>query len=233
LWLVFNFGRIDDFFVGIGDINSSFLPKIESAIPAQPSPGKDSEINHEDSSRNPAIHANSAIIDTPTDILPTTSEAEIAEQENKAMLTRNNAALDAQLEERPLAKKQEELQDHDNASTSACVKEPSPKPGNLPKKPLLKNDDHELERLGKVGYSHGILSYCFRAKLVQLLDEVHSRFFSAHAARLPENTRRKTALSPKTYDVTVGPVLNIEWSCACSDLFKSIEHHSSATFGSF
>ena len=149
--------------MGIGDINSSFLPKIESltpAIPAQPPPGKDSEINNEDSSRNPAIHANSAIIDTSTDILPTTSEAEIAEQENKAMLTRNNAALDAQLEERPLAKKQEELQDHDNAqqaSTSASVKEPSPKPGNLPKKPLLKNDDHELERLGKVGYSHGTL----------------------------------------------------------------------------
>lgn len=76
------------------------------------------------------------------------------------MLTRNNAALDAQLEERPLAKKQEELQEHDDvqqASTSACVKEPWPKPGNLPKKTLLKNDDHELERLGKVGYSYGML----------------------------------------------------------------------------
>ena len=113
--------------------------------PSQPSPGKG--INNGD--------------DLPsTDIVPTTSDAEIAEQENKAMVTRNNAALDAQLEERPLAKKQEELQDHDNAqiaSTSACVKEPSPKPGNLPKKPLLKNDDHELERLGKVGYSHGTL----------------------------------------------------------------------------
>ena len=74
-----------------------------------------------------------------------------------------------------------------------------------------------------------MVPYGFRAKLVQLLDEVHSRFFSAHAARLPENTKRKT----KTYDVTVGPVLNIEWSCACSDIFKSIEHHSSTTFGGF
>jgi RNA polymerase II subunit A-like phosphatase len=76
------------------------------------------------------------------------------------MLTRNNAALDAQLEERPLAKKQEELQEHDDAqqaSTSTCVKEPWQKPGNLPKKTLLKNDDHELERLGKVGYSCGML----------------------------------------------------------------------------
>lgn len=156
--LVLNFGRIDDFFVGIGDINSSFLPKIEPltpAIPAQPLPGKDSEsVNNGDSSRNPAVPSNPAIIDTSTDTLPTTSEAAIVEQENKEMLTRNNAALDAQLEERPLAKKQEELQDHDDeqqASTSASVKTPSPKPGNLPRKALLKNDDHELERLGKVG----------------------------------------------------------------------------------
>lgn len=76
------------------------------------------------------------------------------------MLTRNNAALDAQLEERPLAKKQEELQEHDDAqqaSTSASVKEPWLKPENLPKKTLLKNDDHELERLGKVGYSYGMI----------------------------------------------------------------------------
>lgn len=153
--------RIDDFFVGIGDINSSFLPKIEPLAPAistQPPPGKESgTINNGDSSRNPAARAD------PVDAspaVPFTNEAEIAEEENKAMFTRNNAALDAQLEERPLAKKQEELQEHDDAqqaSTSACVKEPSPKPGKLPKKALLKNDDHELERIGKVRYSHDIL----------------------------------------------------------------------------
>ena len=80
------------------------------------------------------------------------------------MLTRNNAALDAQLEERPLAKKQEELQENDDtkqASTSASVKEPWVKPENLPKKTLLKNDDHELDRLGKVECSYGmLLSQC-------------------------------------------------------------------------
>lgn len=129
------------------------------------------------------------------------------------MLTRNNAALDAQLEERPLAKKQEELQEHDDtqqASTSACVKEPWLKPGNLPKKTLLKNDDHELERLGKVGYSYGMLIVS-ELILVQLLDEVHSRFFSAHAARLLEKTRRKTGPVPKTYDVTVCLDLDMQW----------------------
>jgi RNA polymerase II subunit A-like phosphatase len=73
------------------------------------------------------------------------------------MLTRNNAALDAQLEERPLAKKQEELQEHDDTQQASTSKEPLLKPGNLPKKTLLKNDDHELDRLGKVGYSYGML----------------------------------------------------------------------------
>ena len=128
------------------------------AIPAQPSSGKDPEaINNGDSPRDPA---SPAIIADPSAVTTSEAEAEIAEQENKAMLTRNNAALDAQLEERPLAKKQEELEEHDDsqqASTSASVKEPSPKPGRLPKKALLKNDDHELERLGKVGYSHDLL----------------------------------------------------------------------------
>lgn len=151
--------QIDDFFVGIGDINSSFLPKVDPLspiIPAQSTPGKHSETtNNGDNSQNLAERPNPVIVDTSVDT-SSTSEDEDAEQQNKAMLTRNNAALDAQLEERPLAKKQEELQEHDDtqqASTSTCVKEPSPKPGNLPKKALLKNDDHELERIGKVTYS--------------------------------------------------------------------------------
>ena len=76
------------------------------------------------------------------------------------MLTRNNAALDAQLEERPLAKKEKELQEHETqenqqaeqlaTETTSNVKEPSPKPEKHHKKALLKNDDYELVRIGKV-----------------------------------------------------------------------------------
>jgi RNA polymerase II subunit A C-terminal domain phosphatase len=146
------------------------------------------------------------------------------------MLTRNNAALDAQLEERPLAKKQEELQEHDDAqqaSTSACVKEPLLKPGNLPKKTLLKNDDHELERLGKVGY---FIWYVIASELilVQLLDEVHSRFFSAHAARFLESTGRKTGPLSKTYDVTVCPVLR--HTIVPLTYSNPLAHHSATPF---
>jgi RNA polymerase II subunit A-like phosphatase len=77
------------------------------------------------------------------------------------MLTQNSIALEAQVEERPLAKKQEELQvaSDEAPSTSgatsgskAVVSEaqtPAPKKHQR-KAALLKNDDNELQRLGKV-----------------------------------------------------------------------------------
>lgn len=83
------------------------------------------------------------------------------------MLKQNNAALEAQLEERPLAKKQEELiegashaqlqtqsaeeKTPDNANEkdeSASIAESAPE--KVARKALLKNDDYELERVGKV-----------------------------------------------------------------------------------
>jgi RNA polymerase II subunit A-like phosphatase len=88
-----------------------------------------------------------------------TEEAESAEIQATALLTQNNAVLDAQLEERPLAKKQEELQVHEieeqqqKTSSSVAevpVQERSTTPQKLPKKALLKNDDHELIRIGNV-----------------------------------------------------------------------------------
>lgn len=54
-----------------------------------------------------------------------------------------------------------------------------------------------------------MIYYCLGAEIrlvLKLLDEVHSRFFSAHAARLPGNTRRKAGSSQKMYDVTVSQV---------------------------
>jgi len=84
------------------------------------------------------------------------------------MLTENNAALDAQLEQRPLAKKQEELTEHEvkeaetaiptaapattenSEATETSRKSVSPKPEKVHKKALLKNDDYELDRIGKV-----------------------------------------------------------------------------------
>ena len=88
----------------------------------------------------------------------------------KAMLTQNSLALEAQLEERPLAKKQEALQ---GASKDSKPSEEQPISGQeikealdanaqevhdtppfkvekVLRKALLKNDDTELERVAKV-----------------------------------------------------------------------------------
>lgn len=90
------------------------------------------------------------------------------------MLTQNSLALEAQLEERPLAKKQEALQEgvihephHPHHSHSKPEDKPAgaesekteeggdkrsttPKPEKVKQKALLKNDDFELERVAKV-----------------------------------------------------------------------------------
>jgi len=77
----------------------------------------------------------------------------------KDLLTRNSLALEAQIEQRPLAKKQEEFEE-----AQAKLSGPAPPetqsvqeegrqnlgPQKAMHKALLKNDDTELERLSKV-----------------------------------------------------------------------------------
>ncbi|KAF8956077.1 hypothetical protein BDZ97DRAFT_221596 [Flammula alnicola] len=208
-----------DFFIGIGDINSSFLPKIEPLTPAAPGPPPPSKaaenINGSSSSSNPSGDAQPTGVDTSPTINLTLEEEEMAELETTVMLTRNNAALDAQLEERPLAKKEKELQEHEiqehqhlehvPTEPAPNAKEPSPKPEKIHKKALLKNDDYELDRIGK------------------LLNEVHSRFFSAYDARLPETGRRKSGPPSRAYDVTtIIPRLRSEVFEGVRILFSSV-----------
>ncbi|KJA28556.1 hypothetical protein HYPSUDRAFT_33986 [Hypholoma sublateritium FD-334 SS-4] len=201
-----------DFFIGIGDINSSFLPKIEPLTPVIPGPSSLSKIagGINDSAPDAAEGAKATAIDTTPTIPATPLEEEEAELQKTAMFSKNNAALDAQLEERPLAKKEKELQEHETAepppeqAPTEVTKEPSPKPEKAHKKALLKNDDYELERIGK------------------LLNEVHSRFFGAYDARLPQNARRKPGKS-KSYDVTtIIPHLRSEVFEGVHILFSSV-----------
>lgn len=163
---------IDDFFIGIGDINSSFLPKVvplTPVIPNLPSPSNPaaSSINGLPSSSATSADDQPTGIDSLPTVGATDASKELVDIQTTVMLTQNNAALDAQLEERPLAKKEKELQEHaveeqkqpeptasatpSEVSTPAA-KEPSPKPEKPHKKALLKNDDYELVRIGKVGH---------------------------------------------------------------------------------
>ncbi|KAF8203863.1 hypothetical protein BJ912DRAFT_941247, partial [Pholiota molesta] len=195
-----------DFFIGIGDINSSFLPKIEPLTPTVSGPSPSS---------SKADGAKAAGVDTSPITPPTPAEEEAARLQTTAMLTQNNAALDAQLEERPLARKEKELQENKSqeeqqpeqttSEITPVVKEPSPKPEKIHKKALLKNDDYELIRIGK------------------LLNEVHSRFFRAYDARLPQTTRRKQGASSKPHDVTnIIPRLRSEVFEGVHILFSSV-----------
>jgi RNA polymerase II subunit A C-terminal domain phosphatase len=146
----------DDFFVGIGDINSTFLPKLDaSSLSPAPPPqaAKDEEVK-----------ATNGVLPNPLAKDGTTADGSetLITQDKTILVTENNAALDAQLEERPLAKKEKELQEHEEAAELEHTESPTPSASESPeptpqnhhhhRKALLKNDDTELERVGKVSY---------------------------------------------------------------------------------
>jgi len=81
------------------------------------------------------------------------------------MIARNSLALEAQVEERPLAKLQEELQEAANGqlesespeSSTSGQSENASKPSETPgekhhRRALLKNDDRELQRIKRVSH---------------------------------------------------------------------------------
>ena len=169
----------DDFFVGIGDINSAFLPKLEPLVPVAPPPPPpviadsttvteeleaeveldgDEEDDDEDDLED--VMASSDGASSPGE------DERLAEIEKNEILSRNTQALEAQVEERPLAKKQEELQETVNGEAASpeqpttgavpatngsdASAEQQPKRERHVRKALLKNDDTELQRVKQV-----------------------------------------------------------------------------------
>ncbi|KIJ65044.1 hypothetical protein HYDPIDRAFT_27775 [Hydnomerulius pinastri MD-312] len=205
-----------DFFVGIGDINSAFLPKVEPLAPAVHTPTPNKTTTPPDASTSVVPAESPSPLTQP-------EERERAEIESKAMLTQNSLALEAQVEERPLAKKQEELQEASNGPekpqsgndvltevTSPATPEEKTKNEHL-RKALLKNDDIELQRVG------------------ELLRGVHRRFFDSYDHRSPEDKNRKRRLSPgksqppKPYDVTqIIPEMRLSTLDGVHILFSSV-----------
>jgi RNA polymerase II subunit A-like phosphatase len=198
--MIANFLHADDFFIGIGDINSTFLPKVQSLTP-QISENKESAPRSSDNgsptgSSSPSNVGDSTLVDSPS--LPKSSPTSSAELSTTAMLTQNNLALEAQLEERPLAKKQEELQEastENSEHTLAAVEKSdlddktanteTTKADKPVRKALLKNDDTELDRISKVNSQLMVLIFTEVPLLLrQLLEDVHSRFYTAYNASL-------------------------------------------------
>ncbi|KAF8478879.1 hypothetical protein JB92DRAFT_3278382 [Gautieria morchelliformis] len=211
-----------DFFVGIGDINSTFLPKAPSLVPV-PAPGP-----------SPAAlpaRAGMGYRRASTNGLRADGEAADAAFASQNRLTIERIA--AQVEERPLAREQEKLladgghgHGHGNADADAHARRGAgagaeregerderergeEKPG--PRKALLKNDDTELVRVAS------------------LLDEVHTRFFDAYAARIaePEHEHEYEPGADRAgavaYDVkTIIPRIRAETLAGTHLLFSSV-----------
>jgi RNA polymerase II subunit A-like phosphatase len=161
--VIHHFCIIDDFFVGIGDINSTFLPKVDPITAGPPLPISGTSPPSPRSSPT-SVTPSSTLTSSSNTTPPATSEAEREEerergaQETKEMVAANSLALEAQLEERPLAKKQEALLDDGiekegektgEDSDEKGQDKPDEKPAHV-KKALLKNDDTELQRVNKV-----------------------------------------------------------------------------------
>lgn len=174
---------VDDFFVGIGDINSAFLPKLVPLTPAAPPPpvtavetspeieaavaDPDAEDEDEDDE-----DLESDMVESSDSQVPPVDEDTLTDVQKNEILTRNTEALEAQVEERPLAKAQEELQEtetaEEDAAAAAAAAQPAaeavaatnggvapPAAEHKPKerhvrKALLKNDDAELTRVKQV-----------------------------------------------------------------------------------
>ncbi len=161
---------IDDFFVGIGDINSAFLPKVQPLTPVIPPPPTTADPSGPEPTPAALDADDDDESDESEDLLESEApsspavEDEFAELAKDEMLTRNTLALEAQFEERPLAKEQEKLEKTaeevvDNSEQQSSEAEPAQngdassdaeKREKPVRKALLKNDDIELTRVRKV-----------------------------------------------------------------------------------
>ncbi|KAF9270753.1 hypothetical protein L218DRAFT_976431 [Marasmius fiardii PR-910] len=233
-----------EFFIGIGDINSAFLPKLEPLTAATPATNT-REFQKFIYGDGPLMCSPSASPKAPeqSDVLapdPLTSPETEDNQKNSKefMMTENSLALEAQVEERPLAKRQEELQEAPAAEHKAPSQTPTPtsdvetppsnetnentdegksevafapvpRPERTPRKALLKNDDRELDRVNN------------------LLDDIHRRFFSEYDNRSstkdPKTKKTKTSKKEVAYDVTrIIPSIRFEVLKGVHLLFSSV-----------
>lgn len=187
-----------DFFVGIGDINSSFLPKKPGPKPSQKAAAIAASKPHEHQAEGateesqPKINGNTSQ-ETET---PSTEGSRVSAANNvsaleqlvamgggddpatrQAQTTRQDEALAAQLEDRPLLQKQKQLEAEDAATESIAAKEdedsgdtsPSsedPSDSDKPKHNLLQDYDREL------------------FQLEESLHKVHSEFYDIYHRQL-------------------------------------------------
>lgn len=163
----------DDFFVGIGDINATFLPKLPDPVgnaagtSAPNARSSDPLAPPSNGSPDSAVPALAASPHTASPA-PSTTEIDMTKGEVEAAIIAEaqSKAVTSQLEERPLAKMQKELDQEEEKEEAEKEGSVQPTNGHLngarekngrephhhhhKGKALLSNDDWELERVWNV-----------------------------------------------------------------------------------
>ena len=187
-----------DFFIGIGDINASFLPKRqgfpEVAIdpvskPAETVGGKDSTADKAEPNTNgaesghnsePSSQNSEKSTDTVTNASTLEQLVSMGGGDDPSLLEeqthRQDEAIAAQLADRPLQRKQEQLEAEDAPTDSVVLVNDTegnvttapntPAESDKPRHHLLRDDDRELHYLEKA------------------LRKVHAEFFETHARQV-------------------------------------------------
>ena len=186
-----------DFFVGIGDINSSFLPK-KSALKATPKPvaaavqGPDNDLTEDASQTDPIpeLDESSMDADSPSSIetpsTPTTNDESAFAQlvsmgggDDPTLLqvqtSKQDETLAAQLQERPLLQKQKQLEAEEDAASDAV------KPQKNGESHSQSSNDSEKPRHNLLQDHDTELHY-----LEQALRKIHTEFFDTHARQLAD-----------------------------------------------
>lgn len=190
-----------DFFVGIGDINSSFLPKKpapkashKAAAIAVPNSGNEQAEDVTEEQPLPKINGDSSQeLDTPSVIESKASAANntSALQQlvamgggddpatRQAQTTRQGEALAAQLEDRPLLQKQKQLEAEDAATESTPAKEDGDSGNASPSSDDSSDSDKPKHNLLQ-DYDRELF------QLEESLHKVHSEFYDIYCRRLSD-----------------------------------------------
>ncbi|VDC08041.1 unnamed protein product [Peniophora sp. CBMAI 1063] len=176
-----------DFFVGIGDINSAFLPKADPSS-ALLTPSTSATATPTPPTTPPPPPPPSSSPESSPE--PRTPSPEVSAKD--VLVAQNSAALESQIEARPLAKLQEEIDEAEGddkgveapkeadeqpqsespvesgetqPSSDASINTENARPKRAHHKALLNNDDTELRRVQK------------------FLDEIHRRYYDENDKR--------------------------------------------------
>lgn len=190
-----------DFFVGIGDINSSFLPKKPELGAGPPIKGAPKPVKDMESAAQSKPHVNGSRLNADPEAEVSTLEqlVTMGGGDNPALLqeqaTEQEEAIMHQVEDRPLLQKQKQLDAEDEAAAEAQAAAEHTDTGldesQRPRHRLLVDNDTELYHLQ------------------ERLELVHRKFFEEYDRRRAKSLGGKTPPKDKEIDLKLVPDIKV------------------------